>query len=492
MSMFGDREDSLDRPAVWWRDRRVRMGAGAIAVLLIVFIVWKSCHKSSAGGADPANVVVSVQVAKAERATIANEITAIATLAPRREADVSPKIAAPIAEMPLLTNRVVHAGDVLAVLESRDLTAQRAEAAAAVAEADASLHSTTGGSVPLTNAQDTKAVRDARANLENAQKTYERRQTLYQQGGISKKELEASQLAVTQAENDVHLAEASSSVHQGVTNTSDVRVAEARAQQARNRLQNLDAQLSYAVIRAPFSGVVTQQFQYQGEMANPGGKLLTIADTSALIAKMQLSEETASTLRTGDQVKVLPDDLPGQAFAGTISLVGRAADPLSRSVAVWVAVPNTAGLLRANGVARVVISAQPAANAVVVPDSAVTLDATNGNSGTVMVVDDKSVAHEVHVTTGVRSGGRAQITSGLRGGETVVTEGNYGLPDGTRVTIAKPDTTPAIPNGDVGAVSGRWGAPPPGFLALCGARNDGMLCGARNDGMLCGARNDAA
>jgi len=58
----------------------------------------------------------------------------------------------------------------------------------------------------------------------------------------------------------------------------------------------------------------------------------------------------------------------------------------------------------------------------------------------VMVVADKSIAHEVHVTIGVRSSGRVQITSGLRGGETVVTEGNYGLPDGTKVTIASPQS----------------------------------------------------
>ena len=75
-------------------------------------------------------------------------------------------------------------------------------------------------------------------------------------------------------------------------------------------------------------------------------------------------------------------------------------------------------------------------NAVIVPTSAVTLDATNANSGTVMVVDAKSVAHETKVTTGAHTRERTQITSGLHGGETVVIEGNYGLPDGTKVQNA--------------------------------------------------------
>jgi len=420
--------------------RRSRLFATAVVIALLVAaaLLWRSCHQS---GEEEANVVVSVQVAKAERGTITNEISTVATLAARREATIMPKVSGQIAQIGLAKNRRVRAGDVIAVLESRDLTAQRSEAAAALQEAEASLHSTAGGNVPLTNAQDAKAVRAARAALDNARKTLERRQTLYEQGGISKKDLEASQLAVTQAEDDLRLAESSATLHHGVTNPGDIRVAEAKAAQARNHLAALDAQLGYAVIRAPFDGVIADQFQFQGDFANPGQKLVTIADASTLIAKMQLGEAAAMALKEGDQVKVLPDDLPGQTFTGTVSLVGRGADPQSRTVEVWVMVPNPAGRMRANGLARVIISAQATPNAVIVPSSAVTLDATTANTGTVMVVDDKSVAHEVKVTTGIRSAGRTQITSGLKGGETVVIEGNYGLPDGTKVTLTRPSAT---------------------------------------------------
>jgi multidrug efflux pump subunit AcrA (membrane-fusion protein) len=392
-------------------------------------LLLAACH----GAEKEPDVVVSVKTAKAARGAIANEITAVATLAAAREATITPKVAAQIKQMDLVSNRVVRAGDVIAVLEAKDLGAQRAEAEAALTEAEATSRSTVSGNVPLTNAQDVKAVRDAQANLDNAKKTLERRQKLFEQGGISKKDLEASELAVTTAEGDLRLAEASAKLHHGVTNPGDVTVAEAKARQARERLANLDAQLGYAVVRAPFNGVITDQFQFQGDFASPGQKLVTIADASTLIAKMQLSEDVASTLKQGDAATVFPDDAPGQSFTGTISLVGRGADPQSRGVAVWVIVPNPRGVLRANGVARVVIGAQRVNDAVIVPSAAVTLDATNANSGTVMIVDAQSVAHEVHVTTGAKSGGKTQITSGLNGGETVVIEGNYGLPDGTKV-----------------------------------------------------------
>lgn len=415
-------------------DRRVQAGVG-IMVVLVLFLFWRACHKSAAGEGD-ANVVVSVQVAKAERGPIWNEVTSFATLVARREATLMPRIAAPIAQMALLKNRSVRAGDVLAVLESRDLSAQRGEAVAAVQENELGARQTENGTIPIINAMDQKTVTDARAALENVRKTYERRQVLFAEGGISGKDLEASKLAVITAEDDLHLAQASLEVHRGTTNPGDIQMARSRAQQARGRLANLDAQLGYAVIRAPFSGVVTEQFQYQGEFANPGVKLLTIADASELVAKVQVGESTAAGLKVGDRVKVFPDETPGQSLDGTVNLIGRGADALSRSVELWVLIPNPGGPLRPNGAARVVIAAQSVADAIVIPSSAVTLDATNAHGGTVMVVDANSIAHEVHVTTGAHSNGRTQITSGLKGGETVVSEGNYGLPDGSQVAVA--------------------------------------------------------
>ena len=71
----------------------------------------------------------------------------------------------------------------------------------------------------------------------------------------------------------------------------------------------------------------------------------------------------------------------------------------------------------------------------VVPATAVTLDASNANEGTVMVVDTTNIAHETKVVIGIRTPDKIEITQGLAGGETVVIEGNYTLPDGTKVEI---------------------------------------------------------
>ncbi|HMG74967.1 MAG TPA: efflux RND transporter periplasmic adaptor subunit [Pyrinomonadaceae bacterium] len=411
-----------------------------LVILLIVVVVWR--RRSAAAADETETPVVSVKVAKAEKDAIAAQIVAVGTIWPREKSDVGAKISAQIKQMALLKNKLVRAGEVIAVLESRDLQAQRAEAVAALNQERANERSVTTGTIPQTNAQDQKGLRDARAKAATARATYERRQVLYEKGGISKKDLEASQLDLATAENELRLAEQTITLRATSLNPNDRALAAARVAQAQQHLATLDAQLSYATIRAPITGIVTDQFQYEGEFAAAGGKLLTIADISEVIVKAPFADTVVSELKVGDPAAVLPTDTSSEEMKGRITLLSRSSDPTNRTVEVWVALANGAGKLRANGAAQVTISANSKSDAVVVPAAAVTLDASNANEGTVMVVDAASVAHETKVTVGIRTKDKIEIASGLQGGETVVIEGNFSLADGTKVEVAKDEPAP--------------------------------------------------
>jgi multidrug efflux pump subunit AcrA (membrane-fusion protein) len=410
--------------------------ATLLIVALAILLIWRY-RKPTATAEEEVAPVVSVHVAKAERQEIAAQVTALGTVFPREQATVSAKVSAQIKTMALLKNRVVHAGDVIAVLESRDLQAQRNEAVGALNEAKASARSLTTGTIPQTNAQDEKALRDARANVANARSTFERRRTLYAQGGLALKELEASQLALTTAEDDLRLAEQTVSLRAKTLNPNDRALAAARIEQAQQHVATLDAQLSYATIRAPITGVVIDQFQFAGEFASAGGKLVQIADISEVTIKAPFADRIAAQLKVGGTARVLPTDSPGEEMNGQISLISRSSDPVNRTVEVWVNLANGAGRLSANGAAQIIVNTKTSKDAVVVPAAAVTLDATNANEGTVMVVDEGSVAHETKVEVGIRTSDNIEITSGLEGGEIVVIEGNYALPDETKVEIAE-------------------------------------------------------
>src|SRR2546423_4248677 len=295
------------------RERRVRQRntiliiavVAAVIFALTILIVWR-LKKSKAESEPEVTPVVSVKVAKAEKGTIAAQVSAVGTIWPREKADVGAKVSAQIKRMALLKNKVVRAGEVIATLESRDLQAQRAEAVAALNQARAEERSTVTGTIPKTNAEDQKALLDARAKVNNARATYERRRALFEKGGISKKDLEASQLELTTAEDELRLQEQTVALRSRSLNPNDRALAAARTAQAQQRVANLDAQLSYATIRSPITGIVTDQFQYEGEFASSGGKLVTIADTSTVIVKAPFADTAVAQLKPGDSVAVVP------------------------------------------------------------------------------------------------------------------------------------------------------------------------------------------
>lgn len=411
-------------------------GSGLIVLLLLTLIVWR-LKGSATEEETEVTPLVSVKVVKAEKDYIAAPVSAVGTIWPREKADVAAKISAQIKRMSLLKNKVVHAGEVIAVLESRDLEAQRAEAVAALNEARANERSLVTGTIPKTNAEDQKALLDARAKVNNARATYERRRNLFERGGISRKDLEASELELTTAQDELRLQEQTIALRTNSLNPNDRTLAAARTAQAQQRVATLDAQLSYATIRSPITGIVTDQFQYEGEYASAGGKLVTIADTSTVIVKAPFADTAVRQLKTGDTVKVVPTDSSAEEMNGQISLLSRSSDPENRTVEVWVTLGNGQGRLRANGAAQVTVAANSKNDAIVVPTSAVTLETSEADEGTVIVVDEENVAHETKVKIGVRTPDRIEIVEGLEGGETVVVEGNYALPDGTKV---KPQT----------------------------------------------------
>src|SRR5262245_48451963 len=130
-----------------------------VALLLALLVSLSACQKKVAADAEP-EVVVSVKIAKVERQPIKAQASALGTIFPREQATVSANVNAQIKQMALLKNKSVRAGDVIAVLNSRDLQAQRGEVAAALQEAELNLRAVSTGTIPQTRTQDEKAVND--------------------------------------------------------------------------------------------------------------------------------------------------------------------------------------------------------------------------------------------------------------------------------------------------------------------------------------------
>lgn len=228
--------------------------------------------------------MVAVKVARAELAEVRLTVTAPATVFPREQANISSRITAHIRELRARKGDTVAAGQVLAVLENRDILAQRDEARAALADAQANLQKISTGTLPTDVEKARGQVVSAEAALSQAQKNHTRRSELYKQGAIPGRDLLASETDLKQAQASFDVAKRTLDLLEHQSRDQDIRIAESQVEQVKAKLANVDVQLQFAEIRSPFAGSLVRDFQRRKEAS---GRRLTIP-------AVQFSEGTRS------------------------------------------------------------------------------------------------------------------------------------------------------------------------------------------------------
>lgn len=267
----------------------------------------------------------------------------------------------------------VRSGQVLAVLESPEVGATRAD-----------LH-------------------EAESMLEIARENYDRERRLEEQGISSRREL-------LEAEREL-------------------RQAEAALLRAGERLQALGAghgDGSQFTVTSPFAGVVVEKHATRGEVVGPSDQLFTVADLGRLWIELDVYERDLRHVALGQPVQVTTTAFPDRTFEGEIVYIGDILDPARRTVRSRVEVENPGGALRPGMFARAAIRVSGGATVVVVPRQAVQ---TVEDRQVVWVPGDQPghfMARPVEVGQTLE-GNRVEILSGLEPGERIVTEGAFTL-----------------------------------------------------------------
>ena len=213
----------------------------------------------------------------------------------------------------------------------------------------------------------------------------------------------------------------------GVNPADSLRDAEDRLRYAQAAAAEVEALLSYATVRAPFAGVITEKHVLPGDLATPGLPLLVLESTQRLRAEGTIPEKAAAGLRTGDMINVLLDDA-ATPFAGRLEEISAAADAVSRSVLVKVSLP--AGTARSGQFARLQV-AGGATDTLLIPANAVS---RFGQMERVFVVAAGRVVLRL-VKTGRTTGDRIEVLAGLNAGEQIVLAPAAALRDGQPVTV---------------------------------------------------------
>jgi multidrug efflux pump subunit AcrA (membrane-fusion protein) len=328
----------------------------------------------------------------------------------------------------------VREGQLLAELEDKDLAGQALDSKGQYDAAQASFAIQSKAQLPEDYAKSELDVAQAKAQLQLQNEIVASRQKLFQQGAIAGRDYDTAVAALTQAQAAYDNAQNHLNSLKNVSREASVQQAKGQLASAKGKYQAADAQVSYSKIYSPIHGVVTDRSLFAGETAASGTPLLVVMDTSALLAKVHLSQTVAQRLRLGDQAQVT---IPGveATVPARVTLISPALDPGSTTVEVWLRIENATGKYKAGTPVRTSIVGRTAQNAVKVPLSAV-LTAEDG-AKSVMVVQPDNTAHKVPVKLGISDGEDVQVVQGLSASQTVIVSGAYGLDDGTKVTVGK-------------------------------------------------------
>ena len=408
--------------------------ATIVASALMVFC--SGC--SSDNAVPPPEPVVSVETAPTKLQTITDMVTAEGVLYPIHQASISPKITAPVRKFYVQRGDKVRRGQLLAVLENKDLAAAVVSAQGGYDQAQAMYASTTSSGLPEEIQTANLNVVNTRATLEAQQKLYDSEDKLYQQGAVARKQLDATKVALTAAQSAYATAEKHLQNLQAAGALQQKKAAQGQLETAHGQYLGAAAQLGYTEIRSPIDGAVADRAVYPGDIAPAGTPLLIVMDTSKVVVRLHIPQQQAQLLQLGQaatlRIPGLDRDVPAK-----VTVLSPALDPNSTTEEIWVEADNRKGELKPGTTASVSITAKTIADALVIPAAAI-LTGPNGQTS-VMVVKSDSRAYAQDVKTGIRQGPMIQVLSDLQPGEQVIVSGQYGLPDKTKVKA-----TPASAN----------------------------------------------
>jgi RND family efflux transporter MFP subunit len=355
------------------------MNLKRLTIILSLPVMLFACGKKEEKVHEAQKVpVVQISVARIEKGDLPQFSESVGTVKASREATVASKIMGFVALLSFKEGDRIKEGAVLVEIDDREINAQLEQAQAAVTEATAS-------------------YRNAEINLK-------RMKGLMEQKSVTQQQVDN---AVMQFD-----------------------VAKARIEQANANVGALKVMLGYARVSAPFDGVITEKAIEKGEMATPGRPLFKLTDDRRLRLEAEIRESEIRGIKSGAAIDVRVDAV-GKVIKGKVSQIVPSGDPATHSFLVKIDLPGTEGLMP--GMFGRAYIPKGMTVALMVPKGALI---EKGQLTGVFVVKEKRAGYRM-IKTGVVTGDKVEVLSGLMEGEEVAVSNIEKLSDGSPVEVVK-------------------------------------------------------
>ncbi|HLH55047.1 MAG TPA: efflux RND transporter periplasmic adaptor subunit [Verrucomicrobiae bacterium] len=390
------------------RPKFIVIGTGAV-VLLIGLGSTTMLKKAKP---IPAEKIVTV-----DRGDIARSVVARGKIEPLSKVAVKSKANGIVKALLVDAGDAVKEGQVLAELDKADLQAQVREAKATLDGEQANLQAAVA-------AESKARIEAENPELEFTRRDYRRAQGLFKDKIASQQQLDDAERAYTVCENRRQLLEAIARSASAQVDQARARVAAAMAS-----LDRAEETLSYATIRAPFSGVVLTRPTEVGDavssilnLGSAATLIMTLGDVSSVYIKGDVDEADIGKASCGQTVRTRVESFPGESFEGVVKRI----DPMGKELnnvttfEVRVTISNPQGKLRANMTANAEIVLEEHKNVLLVPEAALVYDKDKNASVQLLDATSKSGWRKTPLKIGISNGQRTEVTEGVREGDKLV------------------------------------------------------------------------
>ena len=313
-------------------------------------------------------------------------------LVPQTRVEIRAKLPGTLSSLNVDIGDRVRTGQVVAVMDRREIDAQVDAATATVNVAHA-------------------GVEAAEAALANATLEQERARNLFERGALPKQRLDAADTGRRSAAAQRDLAQANL----------------AQAQAALRRAGEVQRD---ATLTSPVEGVIVERHYDAGSLVGPGDEpVVVIADVRVMKLEAGVSELEAGRLRVGMPVRVTAQALPGQAFDGRLAAIAPEIDARNRHFRIEVRMANPGSTLLSGMYGSAAIPLERAAQVLTVPRDAV----TTRDGKRVALRIEENVIQAVPVTEGLTDGVVTEIATGLKAGDTIVSDARQDVATGAKV-----------------------------------------------------------
>jgi RND family efflux transporter MFP subunit len=374
-------------------------------VLIAVFLLSSCGNEPPRRAAQPQTSPIPVQTLELAAQDWPASYEATGTVRARTSTNISSKVMAYVQQVDVQVGNHVRQGQELITLDARDLDAALRRAEAGRAEVESALPEVE------------HAIAAAKANLDLAQTTFKRMEELAAKKSISNQEFDEASARLKSAQ-------------------ANYEVARSKRAQVTSRMATVEQEIraagimrDYSKLAAPFSGVVISRTVEPGNLATPGSPLLTLEQDGVYRLEASVDESKLASVRVGQPVEAVLDS--DRRLNSRVSEIVPSVDAASRTYIVKLDLTATPQLR--TGMFGRAIFPLGMQKVVALPTAAL---AERGQLQSVFVVED-GVAHTRLVTTGRRSGGSAEVLSGLNAGEKVVLPVPAGLRDGAKVEVRR-------------------------------------------------------